>query len=236
MKPALFSFTALLFFAASVFIALEYEAVVYFFVLKLGLGWVYSSIFIRIIVAFLFIIGLNSIFKIFKRTRTVKKWIVVLIGIVPGFFISFGISPIYDIDYGMLDDKLKLETFAELPNDTNDTYVHSGGSELIAFLDVGCEHCKMALKKLNANVAAGQVIPIHLFFHNDSSDVLNFMGNNNEESITLHYLQNEGQFIEHAGFEFPSIFLMNPQSETNYHWVGDEMNYSALDYLLSLEQ
>ena len=152
MKVTSFSFIALLFFTASIFVAIEYETVLYFFVLKLGLGWVYSSIFIRIIVAFFFIIGLNSIFKIFKRTRKVKKWRVVLIGIVPGFFISFGISPIYDIDYGMLNDNLKLETLADLSADTNGTYSHSERHELIAFLDVGCAHCKMALKKLLMNL------------------------------------------------------------------------------------
>jgi hypothetical protein len=212
MKSSYYIFTALIFIAARV----------------------YSSIFIRIIVSFLFIVGLHSIFKIFKKTKTQKKRFAVLVGIVPGFFISFAFTPIYDIDYGILDDKLKLETFADLPADSNNSYSHSGGHEIIAFLDVGCAHCKMALEKFNANITAGQVIPIHLFFHNDSTDVNSFLEQNNSKNLTHHYLQSEGQFIVHAGFEFPSIYLINPEGETIYHWVGDDMNYSALDYLLSL--
>ena len=236
MKLLFFILTALLFLAGSVLISIQFEAVLYFFVLKIGFGWVYSSIYIRIIVAFLFIIGINSIFKIFQKTKKIKKWVTILIGVVPGFFVSFIISPIYDIDYGLLDDKLKLEHFTDLSEDTNFSYSQNDKHELIAFLDVGCGHCEMALKKMNANFTNGQNAPIHLFFHNDSSDVNHFLDINNSSQLNHHYMLSEGLFLKHAGFEFPSIYLINTSGETVFHWVGDEMNYSALDYLLSLEQ
>lgn len=236
MKQVLFIITALLLLAGGILLSIKFEEALYFFVLKLGLSWVWSSILIRLLVALCFIVALKQIFNLFNRLKQVKNWIVALIGIVPGFFLSFGISPIYDIDYGMLDDKLKIEELADLSADTNETYLHNGNYELIAFLDIGCAHCKMALKKLNANILAGQTVPVQLFFHNDPEDVQNFLASNNGENITHHNLQNEEVFVKHAGYEFPSIFLINPQGETSYHWVGDEMNYSALDYLLSLEQ
>ncbi|NOQ73674.1 MAG: hypothetical protein GQ574_16830 [Crocinitomix sp.] len=236
MKQFLFLFIALSFLTSAVVLSFYFEDALYFSVLNLNLGWVLSSILIRFLVMLLVIFSLLLIFKSFNKTKSILLWITIPIGMVLGFFVSFAISPIYDIDYGILNDQLKLETFADLSVDTDETYRHSEGYEVIAFLDVGCAHCKMALKKLNANVAAGQIIPIHLFFHNDSSDVLNFLDKSNSADLTHHHLKSEGLFIEHAGFEFPSIFLINPQGETIYHWVGDEMNYSALDYLLSLEQ
>jgi hypothetical protein len=198
MKPFFFIFAAFIFFAGSILISFEYEAVLYFFVLKIGLGWVYSSIYIRIIVAFLFIIGLNSIFKTFKKTSKIKKWVTILIGLVPGFFVSFIISPIYDIDYGLLDDKLKLEQFADLSEDTNFSYVHTDSHELIAFLDVGCGHCEMALKKMNANFTAGQNVPINLFFHNDSADVNRFLDENNSHHLNHHHMLLEVLFLKQA--------------------------------------
>lgn len=236
MKSIVSLILALLFFATSVLVALNFEAVLDFFVVKMGLGWVYSSIFIRIIVTFLFIVGLDALFKVFKKTRSFRKRMAVLIGIVPGFFISFIIFPIYDIDYGLLDDNRQLKFFAELSDDTNKSYVHAENYELIAFLDVGCGHCEKALKKINSNFAAGQTIPVHLFFHNDTSDVNHFLEVNQSSHLNHHFMLSEGLFVKHAGIEFPSIYLINPKGETVYHWIGEKMNYTALDYLLSLEQ
>lgn len=227
---------ALLLLSVALIISYNFEETLYFLVEKIGLKWVLSTILIRIIVAFLFIISLAFIFKIFKQTSRIKKWITLLIGIVPGFFISFIISPIYDIDYGLLGDGMKLESFTELSEDTNYSYMPSEKHELIAFLDVGCGHCKMALKKMNANFKAGQSAPINLFFYNDTIDVNQFLEANNSLQLNHHFTLSEGLFLKYAGFEFPSIFLINPAGETVYHWTGDRMNYSALDYLLSLEQ
>lgn len=205
-------------------------------VLYLPIGWVVSSILIRLIVIVFFILFLKNTFQAFEQTRKIKNWVTVIIALVPGFFLSFAISPIYDIDYGMFDDGLKLPSRQEVVTATENHYQASEGHEIMAFLDVGCGHCRLACQKLSINKEAGQTIPINLFFAGEKADIDHFIDENNGNNLDYHILQTEDSFVHLAGFEFPSIYLIKPNGETAYHWVGEKMNYSALDYLLDLEQ
>src|SRR5690606_30754285 len=108
--------------------------------------------------------------------------------------------------------------------------------ELLAFLDVGCSHCQEAARRLGTNYRADQKVPIHLFFNGDVADINHFRTQNNVTELTHHQLPSLSSFFYFAGYEFPSIFLINPEGEVEYHWTGQSLNYNAMDYLISLEQ
>ncbi len=230
------SFIVILSIGLSCTIPFYFHDLVAFGVLKIGIGWVMSTLLIRILVIFFFVIGLNTILKLIRRGKRTKSWIPIFGGMILGFLTSFAIEPIYDIDYFMLGDTLEITQFEDLSESTTNTYVRKDRYEVLAFFDVGCDHCQQASKKLGMNIAAGQAIPVHAFFANDTADVVHFLNINGGNSFETHYLPSESVFVRFAGFEFPSIFLVDPQGKTAYHWIGERMNYTALDYLLSLEQ
>jgi len=213
-----------------------FQEILIFSVVKIGLGWVISTVLIRLAVILFFIIALNAILLVIKKGNRTKLWIVLAAGIGPGFLLSFAIEPIYDIDYFMLGDNLELSEFNQLEEASSQSYQRENHSEVLAFLDVGCGHCQLACQKFGINKEAGQTTPIHLFFANDSTDVHHFLESNKGQDLTTHFLKDEASFITFAGFEFPSIFVIDSTGKTTYHWVGERMNYTALDYLLSLEQ
>jgi len=213
-----------------------FHEVLIFSVVKIGLGWVVSTVLIRLAVILFFLFALNATLLLIRKGAQTRFLIVLAIGIAPGFLISFAIEPIYDIDYFMLGDDLELTEFGRLSDATSNSYTRQDSTEILAFFDVGCDHCQAACNKLGLNIAAGQTIPVHVFFANDTANVNHFLETNNGLALTRHFLTTENTFVSFAGFEFPSIFLIDSTGKTAYHWIGERMNYTALDYLLSLEQ
>ena len=217
-------------------LSFSYEESIYFTVENIGIGWTVTSILIRFIVIVLFAFALKSLFQIFKATEKLKNWIIFVIAMVPGFFISFAVSPIYDIDYGMIGDDLELPPVDRLALVTNNTYAHNGETQVVAFLDVGCDHCRIAVQKLDILQEQNPELPIHLLFADEEKDVDYFLEKNKVESLTHHFMNSQMSFVTYAGYEFPSIFVIDGEGETLHHWIGETMNYTAMDYLSDLEQ
>ncbi len=203
---------------------------------NIGLGWVTTTILIRLVVIILFIIALKFLFLAFEKTKRLKTWIITLIGIIPGFLISFAISPIYNTDYGIFNDDLKLENIADLSTATSGTFSNAPQNTVIAFFTTSCPFCKSACRKLNQNFEAGQNLKVDFIFPGTREDADRFLEENNGTQFNSHLIADEATFMGYSGYNFPSIFVITPNGETKYHWIGDQMNYSALDYLLSLEQ
>ena len=201
-----------------------------------GIGWVITTILIRLFVIISFICAFKFLFSAFEATRRIKNWIIWIIGITIGFLIAFAIAPIYQTDYGLNNDGIKLDNIANLKMATGATFSNDSETTVIAFFTTTCPFCMSACQKLGMNLNAGQTLKVDLFFPGNREDTNQFLENNNGTQFNSHLIADEDIFIEYAGFVFPSIFVINAQGETIYHWVGDEMNYSALDYLLSLEQ
>ncbi len=222
--------------ALAISIPFYFHEILVFGVVKIGLGWVVTTVLIRLAVILFFLFALNAILLIIRKGVRPRFLILLAIGIVPGFLISFAIEPIYDIDYFMLGDELELTEFDRLAEASSNSYTRQDTTEILAFFDVGCDHCQAACNKLGLNIEAGQTIPVHVFFANDTANVNHFLETNNGLALNSHFLQSENTFVSFAGFEFPSIFLIDSTGKTVYHWIGERMNYSALDYLLSLEQ
>lgn len=206
-----------------------------FFVGNLSLGWVVSTILIRLVVIILVILSLTSFKKSAARLSKIKQWIIVAIAFPVGFGISF-ISPIYTVDYGMFNDGVQLQNLSTLEQEMNGKLLTAEGSSLIAFFTSSCPHCMAASYRLGLNIQAGQKVPVHAIFPGTEEDTQEFIENNNGSAFNVHRIQNDSLFVAISGGTFPSLFLLDQNGKTTHHWVGDELNYSALDYLKSLEQ
>ena len=229
-------FILLLSLGSALIIPFYFHELLLFSVVKVGLGWVMSTILIRVLVILFFLFALNAILLLVRKGKRTPVLILIAIGIAPGFLVSFAIEPIYDIDYFMLGDDLQLTEFDRLEEASSNSYIRQDTTEVLAFFDVGCDHCQAACKKLGTNIAAGQTIPVHAFFVNDSANVNHFLENYNGMAFDTHYLTSENSFVSFAGYEFPSVFLIDSEGKTAYHCVGERINYSALDYLLRREK
>lgn len=205
------------------------------FVIKLGSGWVFSSIFIRFLVIVFFTIGLSFIFSAFEKTRRIKFWILFLIALIPGFGISF-IAPIYETDYGYVQNQelpeLNLE---ELSSATNNAFEFSSEQQIICFFTSTCPHCKALSHKLGLNNAAGQDIDITVFFPSTKEDRERFILENNGATFNSHSIDKE-VFLSNAGSTFPATFLIDKNGKTINFWIGDQVNFSTLDYFLNLSK
>lgn len=235
LKHSLLGITLFLFWTGmTIIIPFFFEDALIILTTGFGLGWVFGTILLRLASMVFFGLALHSIFKIIKRTSNIRLWLSLAIAAIPGFFISFAVYPIYDIDYGMLNDNLEIPPVSELNRLTQGEYEHEGAHQVIAFLDVGCNHCEVACRKLAAAQLKNPELDIHIFFSEEKKYVDHFLERNNGLELTHHYLASQHQFINFAGFEFPSIFVVGPDETTLYHWVGSHMNYTALDYLNNL--
>ncbi len=223
-------------FLIALIIPFFFNEILLFVTENLGLGWVATTILIRLLVILFFILFLKFIFAAFSKTKHLKNWISILIGSVAGFFLCFAIVPIYSVDYGIFDDQIKLDKLDELNTATGGTFVNENTPTLLAFVTTSCPFCKIACQKLGANVERGQSIKVDFIFPGTREDADIFLEENNGTSFNSHLIGDEQTFINYSGSSFPSIFILDTEGNTSYHWVGDQMNFSALDYLLSLEQ
>lgn len=218
------------------FVSLNFVDVLKFLVLKLSLGWVIGTIAVRLIVMVLFVLAVHRILSLFPKEKRLKDYWAILIGIGPGFLLSFALFPIYNADYGMLSDNLKIEHFEELSADSYNSYEHLSEKKVIAFIDIGCGHCREACHKFSLIKQQNEELPFYLFFYNDTIYVEDFIETYANNEFKAYYLKSNEAFVKYAGYEFPSIFYVDENSESVYHWVGDKMNYTAMDYLIGLEQ
>ncbi len=228
-------FLALILLTAAVLTPLNFNLLLETIVLYLGLGWVFSTILIRLIVIILVAISLRLLARVFQKTSKIKTWVLVAIAFPVGFGISF-ISPIYAVDYGQFNDGMKLENLDALQQELNSTLLNENGHTLIAFFTSTCPHCMAASRRLGQNIEAGQKVPVTAIFPGTEEDTQTFIENNNGSAFTVHRIQNDSLFIALSGGTFPSVFLLDQSGKTTHHWVGDELNYTAFDYLKSLEQ
>ena len=224
----------IIFLVIAIFTPFYFEPILFFSVANIGIGWVITTILIRLIVIIFLFISLRQLFNLSPRLRKIKSWLVFVIALLPGFGISF-IAPIYTTDYGIMNDELKLEDEVFFTEILPAAERPQNGYMLCAFFTTSCPHCMAAAERLGANIEAGQTIPVWTFFPGNKVDTDNFLAKHNGQKFNTKLFTSDSLFMACAGNAFPSIFLINAKNETEYHWTGDEMNYSALDYLKRLE-
>lgn len=228
-------FLATVFLTISVIIPFYFDTLLSKMVEKTGFEWVTSTILIRLMVIILVTVALKLIFSIFEKLKRVKLWLVFLIALVPGFGISF-ISPIYITDYGMLTDDFKLENIEALEQEIGSKLILEDNYNLVAFFTTSCPHCKAASEKIGTNILSGQKIPVAAIFPGEEGDSKTFLEKHKGQNFTAYTVNNDALFLNLSGGTFPSMFLLDKNGKTVYHWTGDRLNYTGLDYLKSLEQ
>ena len=228
-------FAAIIILIGSILIPVFFENAIVFLVSKLGLGWVFSSVLLRVLVIVLFSVSLYQFFQLSQRLARLRFWLVLLIGLLPGFGISF-ISPIYVTDYGMFGDDLILTDINELETSTGQKILSDGKYTLVAFFTTTCPHCQAASKRIGVNFDGGQLIPVTAIFPGSEGDTQKFLETNHGENFNALIIDNDDLFLKTSNGVFPSIFLIDKSGKTLNHWIGEELNYTGLDYLKSLEQ
>ena len=224
---------AVLFLGLAFLIPIYYYELVKFSILELQAGWVFSTFYLRFLCIVFFVITLRLTFSYFNRTRKMKFIYVFLIGLLPGFGISF-ISPIYKGDYGDKSDSMALETVDVLVTYSNGKYYPGEKRHLVCFFSTDCGHCKNTAAKIGMNQLAGMEIEVHAFFSDMPEDVTYFINHNNGENFHSYVMTNPDLFFSISGFQLPSVFLIDRDWSTIAHWASD-LNYNALDYIYNIE-
>lgn len=227
-------FLAILFIGLSILIPFKFYYLLFTLVIDLNSGWVFGTFFIRALVIISLTIGIYSLFSVFKKTQKIKFMYTLLICLLPGFGISF-LHPIYNTDFGIYSDGIELD-HAAFKLETGELLENETDHHLIAFFTPDCGHCQTAAYLIGVNHLAGQEINTYAIFNSDLESIQGFLADNEGDSFFAHNIGDTQKFISYSEFEFPSIYLIDPQGKTKYHWAGDMFNYSALDCLLNLEK
>ena len=231
MKNILF---AIISFTIAVLLPIYYDDVLVFLVTKVGAGWVFGTIYIRVLVIAFFAIGLYALFQLGDRLKKIKFIWVFLIAIGPGFGISF-IEPIYQNDYGTYNSDFKPENIVQLEEYMPIDLSNSKEKKLIAFFTTSCPHCKVASRRIGYNFEGGQNIKMNAIFPGTMEDADSFIADNNGSEFNYYAIDNDSLFLALSGGSFPSLFLLSNENEVISHWTGDGINYSCLDYLANEE-
>ncbi len=216
-------------------IPIYFETLLEFFVIKIGTGWVFSTLYMRLLVVIFFAISLNSIFSFFSKTRKLKMWVTFLIAVAPGIGISM-IRPVWQGEYGSVEQLKNLPDLdiSGLRNETKGMFSSGKGNQIVAFFTSNCPHCMNCSKKLGINIEAGMTLPVTTFFPGEADDANRFLDKNRGSEFNSYCLS-DSTFLNNAGQSFPVTFLIDKDGKTLNYWKGDVVNYNALDYLLDME-
>ena len=202
---------------------------------SMGIGWVFSTIYIRLMVVIFFAIFLNALFASFNKTRKLNKvWITFLIALGPGFGISM-LHPIWQGDYGRpAQPEAHFNLDVEQLQIESDGAFETGEKQIVSFFTTGCPHCMATSRKLGKNKAAGMKLPVTAFFPGERPDAQIFIDNNLGESFDFHTIS-DSTFLMNAGSSFPVTFLIDQNGKTLQFWGGDVLSFNVLDDLLDME-
>ena len=228
MKKIVPNAIGLLFIALSFYISIYFEDVTKNLVSRSGLGWVISTIILRVMVCLAFARGIQLIIKTF--IPRLKSIFVFIPGLLVGFAISF-ISPIYESDYGNFSTQDMAVEHKPLTELTNGQYTIKNAPYIVAFFTTDCPHCKAASKLLAFAKSIGNTPDIVAIFPGEEEDSKRFIAENNASHFEHYTVNNDTFFLKNSGGVFPSIFLLDQSGKTIAHWFGDGFNYTALDYI-----
>ncbi len=195
--------------ALTFIIPLYFFELLTFFVGTIGIGWVLSTILIRLAVIIFFIIFLKKIFSLIPRLNKMKLIFVVLIGIGPGFGIPFISAPIYQLDYGLMNDNLTINNPERLNEIAQKNVISESEYSLVGFFTTSCPHCMFACERLALNVQSGQKLPVHLFFPGTKEDTERFLSEHDGENFDYSLVDEDSSFIYLSGGSFSSICVLN---------------------------
>jgi len=223
------SIKGILFIGLSIYLSFTFNNALSNLVSKSPMGWVSSSIILRLIISLSFARGLQLFVQNF--VSIIKPIFIFLIGILLGFGVSF-ITPIYTTDYSEMNaTDLQLD-FDKLSLKTNNSILLNDKPIVIAFFSTNCPHCKTTSKLLGTSVNAGKSPKVYALFTGAKNDAENFIIENKGKNFKTILINDDAFFVKASGGAFPSIFLLNAKGKTLRHWSG-ELSYPALDFIIS---
>lgn len=232
MKKSSSLITGFIFIFIGTYISLKFEENLEKIIYLINSGWVFSSITLRVLICLSFARGVQLIVKNFK-----PNWNVILIfsiGFIMGFGVSF-ISPIYETDYGDLSKSDMNVDVKNLSNLTKNEFQFPYQASIITFFTSDCPHCKAASKKLGFVQSIGNTPPIFSFFPGNKEDTERFLNENNGKNFLYYLVENTEEFVNITQGTFPTIFLLDADGNTIKCWVGDQVNYTALDFISKIK-
>lgn len=221
---------AILFIGISIYLSYKFNDSLDNLAIKSPIGWVKGSIILRLLISLSFGRGIQLIFKYFNIK--LKPILVLFIGALIGFGISFGLQPIYNTDYGNWQSEnmtIDMENFQK----NCSTHTLSDEPELILFLSTNCPHCKDISNKLGKLQKQDITPKINAVFSGTPEDAQSFLTENNGQNFYLHFIDDDIIFNSFSGARYPSIFLIDGNKNTVAHWFGGALNYNGLDLIES---
>jgi len=219
----------ILFIGLSFFLAFNFTNSLNNFVSRLPLGWVVSSIILRLFICIAFARGLMLILKVIKPT--INSVLVLSVGLIIGFGVSF-ITPIYNTDYSEINaNDLKLD-FQQLQLKANNSIQLNNKPAVVAFFSTSCPHCSTTSKLLGVMANANKGPQVVALFPGNKEDTERFIKQNNAKNFKSILIADKVYYTETTQGSVPSIFLVDGQGNTVKHWSG-ELSYPSLDYILT---
>ncbi len=115
-----------------------------------------------------------------------------------------------EINYNLKLDALYSSNKKEIPK-----LELRKGKQVIAFLSLTCEHCKIGAQKLNLIHQQHPEIPIFFVLNGDQKDLITFINETKTKSIPYAFMTIKEGFIENAGINFPAILWVNNTKVVN---------------------
>lgn len=218
----------ILFIGLSIFLAFNFTNSLNNLIARLPLGWVTSSIILRLFICVAFARGFVLLLKEIKPSF--KAIYGYLIGFVLGFGVSF-ITPIYNTDYAELNATPQTLDFETLQLQTNHSIQLNENPAVVVFFSTSCPHCYASSKLLGTMANANKGPQIIALFPGTKEDTETFLKKNKGQSFKSIIIQDKSYFSEVTQGSVPSIFLVDKDGHTVKHWSG-ELSYSSLDYIL----
>ncbi len=220
---------AILFFGLSIFLSFNFTNSLNNLVARLPLGWVTSSIILRLFICIAFARGLVLFLK--QIQPSFKAIYGYLIGIVLGFGVSF-ITPIYNTDYVEFNTTPLTLDFETLQLQVNHSIQLNKKPAVVVFFSTSCPHCYATSKLLGTMANANKGPQIIALFPGTKEDTERFLKNNKGQNFKSIIIQNKSYFNDVTQGSVPSVFLVDKDGNTVKHWSG-ELSYPSLDYILN---
>lgn len=212
----------------SFYLSINFIEAVKQLIYKTDLGWVISTVLVRIFICITFARGFQLTFHFFKPQF--NAILLFVIGLLIGFGISF-ITPIYEFDYGDFKREGNLIEHDILSDITDGAYQIKKKPYIMAFFTPNCPHCKSASSMLGFANSIDNSPEIIALMPGSDIEIDSFLIKNNGLQFEIFKIKDSDFFFKNSGASFPSIFLIDSDGKTIGHWFGEEFNFTALDYI-----
>lgn len=125
----------------------------------------------------------------------------------------------------------EMSNFVEYTTFTNQRIGDESSADLYCFFSIDCGHCLESAIVINAMCSSGN-FPATKFIFRASTDQMNEFVLLNQIKVPSFNIENQMNFDQIAGAEFPFIVLKQGEN-TAFIWAGSEVNNWLFDFIKS---